>query len=234
MTGSHQPTSSAHAAHDLVLIAALAARASDLGAADHAQARELVATCIACRDVLADLVLLQTVLPTTSTPARPRDFSLTPADAARLGPRGWRRLLGFFGSARGGFTRPLAATLTTLGLAGLLVASLPGMYGAGGAATVLSTVGASVEQAAPAEGGAAYGTDRLSITAEPAASGDAGVFTGGNPEELGSSGDIAGDGSLRSIRDDASGLSALFVVAGLLLIVGLGLFGLRWSARRLL
>lgn len=234
MTGSNQPTSSAHAAHDLVLIAALAARASDPSEVEHARARELVTACTTCADVLADLVLLQTALPTTATPARPRDFTLTPADAARLRAGGWRRILGFFGSARDGFTRPLAATLTTLGLAGLLVASLPGMYGAGGAATVLSTVGAPIEQAAPAEGGAAYRTDRLSITAEPAPSGDAGVFTGGNPEELDSARDIAGDGSLLSIRDDGSGVSALFVVAGLLLIVGLGLFGLRWSARRLL
>ncbi len=36
-----------------------------------------------------------------------------------------------------------------------------------------------------------------------------------------------------AIRDDASGLSTLIVVAGILLIIGLGLFGLRWTARRL-
>ena len=46
--------------------------------------------------------------------------------------------------------------------------------------------------------------------------------------------DIAGDGSLLALRDDASGLSAVFVLAGALLIAGLGLFALRWSARRLL
>ncbi len=63
-----------------------------------------------------------------------------------------------------------------------------------------------------------------------------GVFAGGNPDELGSAGgrDIAGDGSLLALRDDASGLSAVFVLAGTLLIAGLGLFALRWSARRLL
>ncbi len=36
-----------------------------------------------------------------------------------------------------------------------------------------------------------------------------------------------------AIRDDESGLSTLFVLAGILLIIGLGLFGLRWTARRL-
>ncbi len=236
MTDRTQPSASPHASHDLVSIAALAARASDMDDAEHARARALVTTCTTCADVLAELVMLRTALPMTSTPARPRDFSLTPADAARLRARGWRRFLGFFGSARDAFSRPLAATLTTLGIAGLLLASLPGVYGAGGAATILSNVGAPVQQAAPApSAGEAQGSDRMTITAEPAASGDAGVFTGGNPEDLGSTReDLAGDGFLFSIQSDASGLSALFVVAGMLLIVGLGLFALRWSARRLL
>ena len=44
---------------------------------------------------------------------------------------------------------------------------------------------------------------------------------------------MAGDAGLFSIRDDASGLSLLIVLAGIMLIIGLGLFGLRWSARRL-
>jgi hypothetical protein len=63
--------------------------------------------------------------------------------------------------------------------------------------------------------------------AEPVATADGGVFSGAEPGVT----DIAGD---LAIRDDASGLSVLFVLAGVLLIAGLGLFGLRWSARRLL
>ena len=53
------------------------------------------------------------------TPARPRDYQLTPADAARLRPAGWRRWIAAIGSARDTFSRPLAVGLTTLGLAGL-------------------------------------------------------------------------------------------------------------------
>jgi hypothetical protein len=236
MTEPHLPTSApAHAAHDLTIIAALAARTPDSSEVQAGTAREQLATCAACTDLLADLVALQVVLPTTSTPSRPRDFSLTSADAARLRGDGWRRILGFFGSARDNISRPLAIGFTTLGLAGLLVAALPSMYGAGGQA-ILSTVGAPIQQAAPAAG-EAYGSDRLSMSAEPGAgTTDEGVFAGGNPEELGSEGqrDITGDGSLFSLRDDASGLSAMFVLAGTLLIAGLGLFALRWSARRLL
>jgi hypothetical protein len=236
MTEPLQPTSaSAHAAHDLTIIAALAARTPDPSDVQAGSAREQLAACNACADLLADLVALQTALPTTSTPARPRDFSLTSADAARLRRGGWRRILGFFGSARDSISRPLAIGFTTLGIAGLLVAALPSMYTTDGAAA-LSTVGGPVEQAAPAPA-EVPGSNRLSMSAEPESSlTDEGVFAGGNPDEVGSAGgrDIAGDGSLLALRDDASGVSVVFVLAGALLIAGLGLFALRWSARRLL
>jgi hypothetical protein len=244
MTDAHRSsTPAAHAAHDLSTVAALAARAHDLDDATTASARRQVAECTACADVLADLLTLQTVLPTTSTPTRPRDFRLTPADAARLHRTGWRRFLGFFGSARDGFSRPLAIGFTTLGLAGLLVATVPTLYmGAGGAASGPSEVLAPVGNALPAASAApsaaasmeAYSSERIGMEApagaggaEPADSVDGGVFSGAEPGVT----DIAGD---LAIRDDATGLSALFVLGGVLLIAGLGLFGLRWSARRLL
>jgi hypothetical protein len=261
MTERHLPSASPHAAHDPTLIAALAARTPDLTDAQTSTAHDLLASCDACTTLLADLVALQTALPTTSTPARPRDFSLTPADAARLSPGGWRRFLGLVGSARDNVTRPLAFGFTSLGVAGLLLAGLS-TFSFGGATQMLAPVGGPVEMAAPAasaapsasgaplaggaaasepasaesasaapsvgSAGQAYGTDRMSGSIAPAASDDAdgGVFSG--------SGDIAGEGSLMALRDDASGLSVMFVVAGTLLLVGLGLFALRWSARRLL
>lgn len=238
MTDVRTPTNpSTHAAHDATLIAALAARAPDLTDADRVKAQDLLTTCADCTRLLTDLVALQVALPTTSTPARPRDFSLTPADAARLRARGWRRLFGFLGSSRDSISRPLAMGLTTLGIAGLLVAAVPSMFGAGGASVMLSPVGGQVENAAPSGAPAAagaYGTDRVATPAEAGASEDGGVFSGGEPQQLEATRDIAGDAGLLSIRDDATGLSVLLVVAGILLIAGLGLFGLRWSARRLL
>ncbi len=56
------------------------------------------------------------------------------------------------------------------------------------------------------------------------------MFTGGNPDEVAP--DVTG-GVDAALRDDTSGFSVLFVVGGALLIAGLGLFALRWSARRL-
>ena len=42
-----------------------------------------------------------------------------------------------------------------------------------------------------------------------------------------------GDGqSLMSVADDSTGASQLVVISGTLLIVGLGLFALRWTSRR--
>ncbi len=257
MTDAHPSSTAAHAAHDLTIVAALATRDRDLDRSTADAARQQLASCTACADVLADLITLQAALPTTSTPARPRDFRLTEADAARLHRTGWRRFLGFFGSPRDGVSRPLAIGLTTLGLAGLMFATVPSMFMASGGASALAPVGAPVEQAQPAAGGAgeAYGSDRITMTGEPApsdavageaaasqaaASGapasepaDGGVFSGANPDELGGRLEATGD-SAATLRDDASGQSVLFVIAGMVLIAGIGLFALRWSARRLL
>jgi hypothetical protein len=266
-TKPHSPP--AHATHDLSIVAELAARPTDIDERTAMHARAQVAECDACADVLADLLAVRTTLPATSTPARPRDFRLTDTEAARLHRTGWRRALGFFGSPRDGFSRPLAIGLTTLGLAGLLFAVVPSMsltVGLGGAASskTLSAVGGPIQQAAPAPSAAAasaagpavpaasaapsapartealeYGAERSPAEAaagagpSDVASGpvDTNVFTGANPEEIAP--DITGDGGLLAIRDDTSGMSVLFVVAGFLLIAGLGLFALRWSARRL-
>jgi hypothetical protein len=77
------------------------------------------------------------------------------------------------------------------------------------------------------------------IEAGGEADGD-GVFSGADEGDAAKSADPGsrtntGDSVIDAlaIRDDASGLSTLLVVAGILLIIGLGLFGLRWTARRL-
>jgi hypothetical protein len=80
-------------------------------------------------------------------PARTRDFTLTTSDAARLRGSRWRRLIAAIGSSRDVFSRPLAIGLTTLGVAGLLVASVPMPFGAGGATAerAAAPIGAATE-----------------------------------------------------------------------------------------
>ena len=121
---------SRHPRHDRILIAAAVDRGSDIRPS---LVRSLLGTCLECARLHADLLALALALPIASTPPRPRDFSLTAADAERLRPRGLRRWLGLIGTSRDTLTRPLAIGFTTLGLAGLLVATVPGaLPGSGG------------------------------------------------------------------------------------------------------
>ena len=273
------PIAPDHASHDRLLVAALADRGADaLTLRDRAKAEAQVAACRDCAALHADLVMLTAAIPTAAIPARPRDFTLSPADVERLRPRGLRRLIGLIGSSNDAFTRPLALGLTTLGIVGLLVASLPGAlsgFGSAGAAPVLSTVGSAVGEstsgaqaaasaapsaaaapaaagsgggiaAAPAPSGAAPQADgsfgRVSVAARPSASGgddSKAVYGADNGAPATNSagqngyGGTERTGDLLSVGDEASGVSPLVVIAGAMVIVGLGLFGLRWSARRL-
>jgi len=273
------PIAPDHASHDRLLVAALADRGADaLTLRDRAKAEAQVAACRDCAALHADLVMLTAAIPTAAIPVRPRDFTLSPADVERLRPRGLRRLIGLIGSSNDAFTRPLALGLTTLGIVGLLVASLPGAlsgFGSAGAAPVLSTVGSAVGEstsgaqaaasaapsaaaapaaagsgggiaAAPAPSGAAPQADgsfgRVSVAARPSASGgdDSKAVYGadnGAPEtNSGAQNGYGGTertGDLLSVGDEANGVSPLVVIAGAMLIVGLGLFGFRWGARRL-
>jgi hypothetical protein len=252
-----------HAVHDRLLVAALADRTTDaLTRAVLDAARAQVTTCPDCAALHADLVAIAAAVPTAAIPTRPRDFRISPADAERLRAPAWRRWLAGVGSPRDMVTRPLALGLTTLGLAGLLVATGPGaLSGTGGATSLemLSTVGAPVGApsaapsaapvaAAPEVAGAAA-SDAAAASAAPAAPEEPAATTTGD-EQLFSGSDAtdkAGDGSQRSTGSGAepvgrselatdgasSGTPTLFIAAGACLLVGLGLFGLRWTARRL-
>jgi hypothetical protein len=244
------PLAVAHEQHDALLVAAYAA--NDLDGRPKDEAAELIAGCSACAELAADLRALATATAALPPVARPRDFGLSPADAARLRPTGWRRLLRAL-AAPGALTRPLAASLTTLGVAGLLLAALPGMLpmAGSGAAPMLAPMGAPSSEGSfhvqvdrpPASFAPAPST----ISGGPAASGGkspsgsgrdtAGAFSG-DDEGPGTSEAPTTDGSQRgdliteiAVADD--GPSTLVVVSGSFLITGLGLFGLRWAGRRL-
>ena len=149
---------SRHPRHDRILIAAAVDR--DRGARPP-RVRALLATCLECARLYADLLALALALPSAATTARPRDFTLTAADAARLRPRGLRRWLGLIGTSRDTLTRPLAIGFTTLGLAGLLVATVPGaLPGSGGTSAEVAAGDAGAPQretqSAASPNGAAY------------------------------------------------------------------------------
>jgi hypothetical protein len=130
----HSPAAQAedHAA----LIVAL--DAGDLAGAEFRTAESLAASCSGCAALMDDLAAIRGAMTALPAPPRRRDYRLTEADAVHLRPSGWRRLLEWL-AAPGSAVRPLATSLATLGVVGLLLTSgLPGLlsgFGAGGAAT---------------------------------------------------------------------------------------------------
>lgn len=140
-----------HHRHDPVLVAAAVGHAlagPDAGLASSWRA------CPECARLHRDLTRIAVALPMTWTPRRPRDYELGDADARRLRSGGWRGWWARIGTARDTVTRPLAAGLTTLGVAGLLVAAVPGAVGAGATG---GAAGPMIEHVAPP-------TDDVSVT----------------------------------------------------------------------
>ena len=278
-------TTAAHATHDPILVAALTDRSPT--ATERAAAEALVAGCSLCAQLHADLVALGAAARAMPTPARPRDYVLTPADAARLRPTGWRRVVGAFGTARDGFSRPLAVGLTTLGLAGLLVTTVPSILpvasatsggpsaaqdSSGGISSLPATVAwarprvaassapaplvpgclrdrgrsdraagrlpplrrSAAAAASPAPAAAASNGFLGGLAAPPQTPLPEGATTGGATKTSGGvTNDVApvGEDNDLSSRAD-TGASAPLVLSGVLLLAGLGLFLLRWAARR--
>jgi hypothetical protein len=150
-----------HALHDEELIAAFAADDVD-DSGDQQRAQALVERCAMCRDLHRDLAVIRTAVRTSGSAAEraatmsaPRDFRLSPEDAARLLPGspiarvarrlGWRARLDLGVAA---FGRPVGAAMATLGVAGLLIGSLS----FGGAPALIEMTGAGADASSAAMG----------------------------------------------------------------------------------
>ena len=239
-----------HATHDAELVAAhLDGR---LTGADLERVDGWLVACAACaalQDDLQDLVLATRALP---TPSRPRDFALSPEDARRARAGGWRRLIAVIGSPRDTFSKPLAVGLTTLGLAGLLVANVPSTLTFGSAAgsapqremaapSAGAAAAAAEPSAAPAfqpdEIEAGGGEPPVDTTAEgpvepsrASAPSDAAVTKSSEPDQR----DGSTNAFAQTLADETHGGPSWLVLGSLaLLVVGLTLALLRWRARRL-
>jgi len=148
--------STTHDRHDPMLVVSLAA--GDLAGTDRDRATDLIRECPECARLHDDLIAIARATAALPAAASPRDFRITPEQAERLRPTGWRRFVAAFGAPR--FSRQLGVGMATLGLAGLLLSALPPLQiGLGGSA------------AAPAGAEAAPATDRLGAYVQgPAAS----------------------------------------------------------------
>lgn len=156
-----------HPQHDELLVAQLAA--DDVTPSERARAEALVAACAECRLLVDDLRVLTSAVVALPAPMRQRDFRLTESDAARLRGGTVRRWLERLAAPRLAFTQPLGLSLVTLGLAGLVLAGLPGLQGgtAPQALTAVPTQGTEV--ALPAASPAPV-SDQFAAPGAPASS----------------------------------------------------------------
>jgi hypothetical protein len=209
----------AHRGHDPFLVASLLD--PDLGGEVRSQAEAQVAVCPACAALLDDLQAIAAATAVLPVPPRRRDFRLRPEDAARLRPRGLRRLVAAFGAPRLAVLRPLGAAVATLGLAGLLLTATPlgpGLLGGGGSA--------AERTGAPAIGGYESGVPNQ-IT------GPAGPEAETAPPKVQAEGgtDDRSVWTYRAPMSEAEG--QLPIIFAVLLAVGLGLVALRVAAERM-
>jgi hypothetical protein len=243
-----------HANHDLALIAGHAA--GDLAVSERISAETLLQSCTDCADLRRDLIAIAAAtraLPTAAT--APRDFRLDAAQAARLRHGSWlRTILRPFGAAQSG-VRPMAAALTSLGLAGLLVTTiLPGLFGGSAAsapATERDRVAAGLPAATsapaaqqPVAPGSSAGAGEIRAAGQPSG----GVYnqlTGASSSQepndmprdvaLGQPGShVPAAGGTSTDASSVSPPSPNPIVLGslALLLIGVALFGLRFAARR--
>jgi hypothetical protein len=249
-THDHGPTAGPHHHHDRLLISAHAA--GDLAGRELATADALLAACEDCRALHADLLTIASSTHELPAPLRPpvRDFRISPERAATLARGGfWRRVLRPF-ARPGGASRPLALAFTTLGMAGLLLATLPSMPLNGGDDLTM------VQAPAGSDGrNAAQPTEMPEVAASPdidTSGGEYqpdGVDTGAGASPGPGKGAGAGQGSgarptaeptggkvvpeVAVIDDTTSGPSPLVLLSVAFLAAGLGLVLLRLTARRL-
>ena len=248
-----------HDRHDPMLVAALAA--GDLAGTDRDQAISLTRTCADCAALQDDLVAVARATAAAPPPVstRPRDFRLTAADADRLRPTAWRRLVAIVRSPSA-LSRPLGVSLSTLGLVGLLVGNVQlGAFGGSSAALPAAAAGAPaaasseafapnpdmvLAPAASAGGGtstavgaasaapvASFGQDAAGAAASPLASDDRAAPLGAIGDKAASQAPAAFDvtGSGAIAPEPARPLNVLF---GAVLIVGLAILVLARVASR--
>ena len=98
-------------------------------------------TCPACGALHADLISLQRAVRQAWVPRRTRDLRLTLRDATRLRKHRLRRLVERIGTQRDAITRPLALSFTGLGVAGLMLSTIPSVLPLGSVGAARAELG---------------------------------------------------------------------------------------------
>ncbi len=155
-----------HAAHDELLLARFFG--DDLGERERRQAVDLVASCPDCATFVADLEAISGATAALPVPPRPRDFSLTEADAARLRRGRATRLFGWLGR-----TRALGGSMAAVGLAGFVVVGALSLTAMTATSAPAAAPNAPEFNAAAPDSGAGTG-DRANLQTQSTAHGNGG------------------------------------------------------------
>ena len=185
----------AHSGHDELLIARMFG--GDVTELERDRALDLLSECGECAALFADLDAIEEAGVEMAIPTRPREFTLTPQDAARLRAR--RRLPLFADWA--GMRRAFGSSMAALGLFGFVASSY--LSGSGAANGAFSPV--QRDEAQPAAVAATAAAPNAGYAyATPAASGATGTRApvGPNPDSVPGSSE---DPSARPVASSAPG-----------------------------
>jgi hypothetical protein len=168
-----------HDQHDQILVVSFAS--GDLAAddRDRATAQSLVDSCAECARLHDDVIAIARATQALPPAVRTRDFQISPEQAAKLQPGGWRRFVAAFAAPGSIFSKQLGVGMATLGIVGLLIGASPSIQlGMGGSAAASPAPAAAGAERAPAYTTAQPGAVELPGVAvsSPAASGPAASY----------------------------------------------------------
>ncbi len=158
-----------HADHDELLIVRLFG--GDVDEVERSRALDLMADCEACATLFADLGSIADATAALPVPARPRDFSLSTEDAARLRRRRFGRQWIFGAGSR----RSLGGSLAAIGLVGVVATGAVSLMSGSAMSSMTTSSEHNVNLAAAPAASSAYGGAEAATAAPLASRAPAGV-----------------------------------------------------------
>jgi len=195
-----------HEQHDQILVVSFAS--GDLAAddRDRATAQSLVESCADCARLHDDVLAIARATRALPPPVRTRDFQISPEQAAKLQPGGWRRFVAAFSAPGSIFSKQLGVGMATLGIVGLLIGAAPSIQLGGLGGSAASAPAASMAPAAAGNQPGAVelrGPEASAAASAPAASQALpGAFNGAGSPPSGGYDALASE-STRNVTDTA-------------------------------
>jgi len=137
-----------HEQHDQILVVSFASGDLAPDDRDRAVAQSLVDSCAECARLHEDVLAIARATRALPPAVRTRDFQISPEQAAKLQPGGWRRFVAAFAAPGSIFSKQLGVGMATLGIVGLLIGAAPSIQLGGLGGSAASTPAASMPAAA--------------------------------------------------------------------------------------